>query len=206
MAAKELDTLWDGWVSTLSDSYEKTQAHLEANRVKEARDEFRTRFVPTVKKIYTEAPQTYPTRFAKINDWCAWVRTLYATSLTAERALAGNDSAKAAGLLAALRDHFYNLHRETETLRVNDWIYAFVTAANTGTPAVGELKKMRDSVDKAELSVKAKANGDAFGKAMAEWQATVDAALKDGSLEASELQSIRTASEAFYRAFGVQFE
>ncbi|MGE5611414.1 MAG: hypothetical protein ACM359_19350 [Bacillota bacterium] len=193
-------------MSTLSDSYEKTQAHLDANRAKEAREEFRTRFVPTVKKIYTEAPQTYPTRFAKINDWCAWVRTLYATSLKAERALASNNIAEAKELLAALREHFYSLHRETETLKVNDWIYAFVTAAAKEKPTVGELKKLRDAMDKADLSAKALADDNGFSKAQADWQAKVDAALKDGSLDSSELQLIRASSETFYRAFGVQFE
>ncbi|HEX2971660.1 MAG TPA: hypothetical protein VHP11_04975 [Tepidisphaeraceae bacterium] len=206
MAATELDKLWDGWVSTLSASNEKTLALLDANQAKAARDEFRTRFVPTVKKIYTEAPQTYPTRFAKINDWCSWVKNLYTVSLKADRALAANNTTEATQLLAALREHFYSLHRETETLKANDWIYAFVTASAKEKPTVDELKALRDAVEKAPLSTKAQANADAFNKAKADWLAQVDPVLKGGSLDASKLQSLRTASDTFYRAFGVQFE
>jgi hypothetical protein len=206
VAAQELDKMWDGWMVSLSGSYEKTVELLEAGKAKEAREEFGARFVPTVKKLYTEAPKTYPVRFAKINDWCSWMKNLYTMSLTAEKALSGDDSAGSKKLLAGLRAHFYGLHRETETLRVNDWIYAFVTAAAKEKPSAEELKAVSKSIGTAQPSVKALANADAFSKARSEWLAQVSTILEDGRIDAGELKTLRTTSDGFYRAFGTQFE
>jgi len=191
---------------SLSASYEKTVELLDANKTQEARDEFRTRFVPTVKKLYTEAPKTYPTRFSKINDWCSWAKGLYTMSLSADKVLAGDDAAASKKMLVGLRAHFYGLHRETQTLGVNDWIYAFSLAVAEAKSAPEVLRGLRDKVEKAQLSVKAKGDAGAFNTAKAQWLGTVDPALKDGVIDATELRALRTATEKFYRAFGMQFE
>ena len=191
---------------SLSGSYEKTSDFLEAGKGSEAREEFRVQFVPVVKKLYTEAPKTYPTRFAKFNDWCTWVRKLYVMSMTAEKTLAGGDLAASKKALAELRAHFYGLHRETETLKVNDWIYAFIVAANQDSPDTTELRKLCESVEKAQLSTRAKANAEAFNKAKTRWLAQVRGVLQDGAIAPAEVGTLRSASASFYRAFGMQFE
>jgi hypothetical protein len=162
--------------------------------------------VPTIKKLYTETPKTYPTRFSKINDWCSWAKGLYTMSIAGDKVLAGNDVAASKKTMEGLRAHFYALHRETETLGVSDWIYAFRVAAADAKPTADVLRGLRDKIDKAQLSVKAKGDAGAFNTARAQWLGTVDPALKDGVIDATELRALRTATEKFYRAFGMQFE
>jgi hypothetical protein len=206
VAAQQLDTMWDGWMVSLSASYAKTMELLDANKVREARDEYRMRFVPTVKKLYTEAPKTYPPRFAKINDWCSWAKGLYTMSLAGDKVLAGNDVAASKKTMEGLRAHFYALHRQAETLGVSDWIYAFRVATADAKPTADVLRGLRDKIDKAQLSVKAKVDVEAFRNARAEWLGKVDPILKDGTIDAAELTALRSATEKFYRGFGTLFE
>ncbi len=66
MVANELDTLWDGWMKELSDSYTTTLSLLERNKIDDASEEFQDNFVKTVKNPYSEAATTYPERYDKV--------------------------------------------------------------------------------------------------------------------------------------------
>lgn len=192
--------MWNGWMERLANSYGAVLDHQSAGRTKEAAAEFRANYLQVVKKVFTEAPQTYPTRFSKINDWCTWVAQLYVMSVKTDTALAGN-SADSAKLLEGLRQHFYNLHKETQTLSVSDAIYAFRTEAIAAQPSVEKLKSLKEAVEKAPTSAKARLDGTKFTEAKAKWATVVDAAIADGKVPA-----LREATETFYRAYGIQPE
>jgi len=197
--------MWDAWMVSLSDSYAKVLDELSAGRQKEAAAEFRGHFLQTVKKLYTEASQTYPTRFSKINDWCAWARGLYTLTMQADRALAAS-SPDAPKLIESLRQHFYALHKETDTLSVSDAIYAFRVEAAATSPSIERLKSLRQAVSTARPSVKSRLDNAAFTTAQAKWAKTVDAALQQASLAPADLRTLREATETFYRGYGVQME
>jgi hypothetical protein len=206
VAATELGKMWDGWMVGLSTSYAKTLDLLDNNKGKEAREEFRSQFVPTVKKVYTEAPQTYPPKFSKIDDWCAWVKDFYIMTLKAEKALGSSNPAEARKLLAGIREHLYKLHQETETAAVNDFIFALMSATAKEKPSAQELKALRDKLEKAKLSVKAKSDGDAYVRACKAFLASMDKVLQDQAIDDAELAELRSATASMYRSYGVQFE
>ena len=55
---------------SLSKSYARTLELLDEGKVAEAGANFQKEFVATVKKLYSEAAQTYPLRFKKAENWC----------------------------------------------------------------------------------------------------------------------------------------
>ena len=187
----------------LSGSYEKTAGLLARQQVKDAHDEVRSRLVPAVKKIFSEAATVSPERFGKTADWNGWVKGLYMTSVKAERALAAGQADEAGKLLESMRGQFYDLHRQTETVKAGDLIYGFRLEARKAAPSRVELKVLREMIAKAELS--RKANTEAFAKARQSWTGVVDPILK-GELDAGALKSLREATDAFYAAYGQTLE
>ncbi len=201
-----LNVMWDGWMASLSASYAKTTELLEANKLREASEEYRTHFVPVVKKLYTEASTTYPPRFSKISDWCSWARGLYTMSVSGEKVLAGGNAAACKRAMEGLRAHFHRLHRESDTLGISDWIYAFRLATAGDRPTAETLRGLRDKIEGSQLMVKAKVDIEAFRAARAEWLGKVDPILQDGRIDAAELAKLRDATERFYRGYGTLFE
>ncbi|MCK5644944.1 MAG: hypothetical protein KAJ19_29360 [Gammaproteobacteria bacterium] len=206
LTPKELDILWDSWVTSLSDSYGRTLDLLDSNKPKESAKEFRNGFVKTIKKLYSEASENYPARFSKGRDWSGWARNLYILTRKCENALRETNTDEARTRLASLREHFYKLHEETDTSKSSDLIYAFRKAARKDKPSIDELKPLRDALEKAKPSMKAKAEQEAFREAGMRWAGRIDSILQDGVIEPSELEPLRTATETFYRSFGLQFE
>jgi hypothetical protein len=219
LAATKLDELWDGWAKTLSDSYVRTLRLQEAGETSEASVEFQEEFYTEIKKVYSEAACTAPKRFVDSKDWSAWLRRVYALSVKTNKSLraAANLSegspeaiAKArkdaASGLRALRSCFHVLHTDTKTLKSNDYIYGFYDEVMKETPEVGALETLREAMDKAEFSVSAIADVDAFQEAKAEWASKTDPILADGRIEPSERCLLRRATEVFHRAYGERFE
>jgi len=218
LAAEQLDKLWDGWANTLSGSYVKTVRLLEAGKTVEAAAEFQQGFLTEVRKVYSEAACTAPKRFVGSKDWSAWVRHLYALSVKADRSLRqASDPLEAADArtaaskeamndLLALRRHFYVLHADTNTCRVNDYLFRFYEEVMKDVPAASELKAIRAAMEKAELSVKARTDAKAFQLAQTKWAAEVDRILADGAIRPPELAPLRTATEEFHRAYGEPLE
>jgi hypothetical protein len=218
LAPTKLDDLWDGWAIALSQSHEKTLRLLEAGKNVEAHSEFRERFQVTVREIYGEAAVVSPERFSKSKNWSAWLRHLYALSVTAEKALraparpsdnheesiALRDKAKSP--LEKLRDHFYRLHLETESRKANDYLYAFYKEAMKEHPAVSELKALLVALEKAVSSLKMKDNREMYQKAKDDWTKRIGPILADNIVAPSEIKPLRSATGVFYRAYGMQIE
>jgi hypothetical protein len=91
LASAQLDTLWEGWMNDLSESYATSLDLVEKDKPAEAKDQFSRGFVLTVKKLYSEAGQTYPVRFAKAECWTAWTKKLYVLTRKAEDAFGKGD-------------------------------------------------------------------------------------------------------------------
>jgi len=193
-------------MASLSDSYAQTLELAKGEKWDQATAVYRQQFVPTIKKLYSEAAQTYPVRFKKIDDWCAWTRNLYLLTRKAEAAFADKKPQEALPHLAELRRHIHNMHVATEVLKTNDHIYAFQMETSKDTPAAKALKEARGALDGAQLSAKAKKNLDAYKEAKATWVAAVDPLLADGEIQPGERDALRAATDTFYRAFGIQFE
>lgn len=193
-------------MTDLSASYGKTQALLEAKKLTEAREEYQMVFLPMVKQLYTETAQTYPTRFAKAQHWCDWVKNFYRTSVRLSKVIPGEDAAAIDRQISGIREQFYQLHLETDTRNAGDYGYAFRAALGNDKSTLEELKSLRAAAKTAQPPLKADGDKAAFEKARAEWLAAVDAALKDGMPQGAVREQLRQDTDQFYRAFGTQFE
>jgi hypothetical protein len=205
LAAKQLDEMWDGQVALLNSSYQQTLALLDAGKTTEAYNAFHGSFVPAVKKIYSEAPQTYPQRFSKIDNWCDWIKGLYVGTMKADAALAKADPG-ARKMVDGLREQFYKLHKETGTQKINDFIYALHAASAQDNISIDDLKSLRKSLGEAGASVTTQAQADAFAKARTQYEQKLDAILEDGKVDPAEVQPLRQSTDAIYNAYGIQME
>jgi len=193
-------------MASLGESYVKTLDLVAGDKLGEASGEFKKGFLQPVKKLYSEAAGTYPPRFSKVDDWCAWSKRLYLLTRKAENALRDGQTQQARDELSSLREHFYLLHVEAETQKSNDYIYAFLVKARAEQPDVAELNSIAAMVLNAEPCASTKADLDAYENARSTWSSTVSALLQDNRVEADELEPLRQATEQFYRNFGIQFE
>ena len=191
---------------SLSESYIKTLSLLEEGESAEASREFNRGFVPTVKKLYSEAATTYPTRFSRVDDWCAWTKQLYIFTRRAENAFRDGQTEEALEKLSSLREHFYALHVESQTQKSNDYIYDYLVKTRAEQPAVDELNSILILVGNAEPSAKASADLEAYEKARSTWSDRVAPLLEDGAIVPGEIEMLRQVTEEFYRDFGIQFE
>lgn len=218
MAAKKLDDAWDGWAVALSQSHEKTLRLLDAGKEAEAQSEFRERFLATVREIYSEAAVVSPERFSKSKNWGAWLRHLYALSLSADKALRarlhpsnppheGNAlHDEATSSLERLRDHFYQLRLDTETRNSSDYLYAFHKEAMKEHPAATQLKALFTALDTAPPSLKMKNHCETYDKAKDDWARRIAAILADDIVAPSEIDPLRSATHLLYRSYGMQIE
>lgn len=204
MAAKQLDEVWDSQVAILNTSYASTVNLLDQGKVKEAAAEFHANFAQAVKKLYSEAPSTYPERFSKIDDWCSWIKNLYVTSAKADKALAAGNGAEAKKLLGSMRDSFYKLHQETQTQKAPDVAYAIYLESLKDAPDAAAIKALDAKLAEAKPAASAKSGECA--NARAEYDKAVAPLLSDGKLDASELPALRSAAKALYKSCGMQFE
>ena len=193
-------------MSSLATSYLKTLVCLEDGKLNEATLEYRKGYLANVKKLYSEAAKTYPVRFSKAESWCVWTKKLYVLSRQTENVLNTWDSEKALKLLEELRKHFYALHKETETFHCNDLIYEFRTEATKSEPSKEQLERIMKQLEKAEPSYIARKKANEYTEAKNAWKKAITPLLDDGQIDSSEQDSFRKASEAFYRAFGIQYE
>jgi hypothetical protein len=218
LAAEQLDKLWDGWANALSGSYVKVLPLMELGKTREASAEFQQGFLTEIRKVYSEAACTAPKRFVGSKDWSAWVRHLYALSVKTDRSLRqAADSFESADArtaaskeamndLLALRRHFYVLHADTNTCRVNDYLFRFYEEVMKDVPAASELKAIRAAMDKADLSIKAKSDPNLFLLAKGKWTAEVHRILADGTIQPEEIATLRAATTQLYRAYGEPLE
>lgn len=218
MAAKKLNDAWDGWAVALSQSHEKTLRLLEAGKKAEAHSEFRERFLATVREVYSEAAVVSPERFSKSKNWNAWLRHLYALSVSADKALrAGLHPSnlplegnaihdEATSPLEKLRDHFYQLRFDTESRKSNDYLYAFHKEAMNEHPAASELRGLLTALEKAPPSLQMKDNREMYQKAKDDWARQIAAILADDIVAPSEIEPLRAATRLLYRAYGMQIE
>jgi hypothetical protein len=218
LAAKKLNDAWDGWAAALSQSHEKTLRLLEAGKKAEAHSEFRERFLATVREVYSEAAVVSPERFSKSKNWNAWLRHLYALSVTAEKALrtgvlssekpSENTASRdeAISTLEKLRAHFYELRFETDTQKSNDYLYAFHRETMKEHPEASQLKVLFAALEKAVPSLRMKDNPEMYQKAKDDWAKQIAPIVVDDTVAPSEIEPLRAATCLFYRAYGMQIE
>ena len=92
----------------LAESHPKTLALLNDGKVEEAALEYRSEYLASIKKLYSEAAKTYPVRFSKAEHWCVWTKELYILSRKIEEALKKKDSE---GALKLVFPHYQMIDR-----------------------------------------------------------------------------------------------
>jgi len=193
-------------MSSLGEGCLKTLDCMDKGNLKQAELEYRKGYMANVKKLYAEAGSTYPLSFSKAEHWCVWTKKLYVLSRQTEEVLKKQDSKQAMKLLGQIRRHFYQLHEETGTFHCNDLIYEFYTEAAQPKSSEEQLQKIIKQLEKAEPSCIAKKKAKEYAKAKDTWQKAITTLLDDGEIDSSERDTLRKASEVFYRAFGTQYE
>jgi len=193
-------------MNDLSESYATSLDLLEQDKSAEAKDQFRRGFVMTVKKLYSEAGQTYPVRFAKSECWSAWTKKLYIVTRKAEIAFGKGDLDQARILLPELRRHFYDLHKSVGQQKSNDNIYAFLVMLDDEKLSADKLKSALEAVETAELALKAKAETEVYSQVKTSWKQQVESVLSSGKLDKDQRDQLRVSTAALYGAYGIQFE
>ena len=186
--------------------YATTTSLLGTGKVDEATKRYSKECVSTIKELYAKAGTTYPVRFAKHKDWCTWTRRAFVLARNAETALQGKKVEEATTSLAALREHYHQLHTGAQLLTSNDLIYAFWSEVAKPGPDPKVLNTLRRDIPKADLSIQAKARKSAYTAALTRWQDVARPILRDGTLAEGELGPLRTATDTFRNAFGMSFE
>jgi len=190
----------------LGEGYLKTLDCLDKGNLEQAEKEYRKGYMANVKKLYAEAGSTYPLRFSKADHWCVWTKKLYVLSRQTEEVLKKRNSEQALDMLEQVRRHFYQLHEETGTFHCNDLVYEFYTETAQPKPSEDQLQKIMKQLEKAEPSCIAKEKAELYANAKSAWQTAVTPLLNDGEIDSSERDSLRKATDTFYRAFGIQYE
>ncbi|MCP4642738.1 MAG: hypothetical protein GY851_19990 [bacterium] len=194
---------------SLSGSLAKTIALLEEDKPAEAAQEYKRRFVPTMKKLYSEAAEVYPVRFSKAKEWCAWTKRLYIWTRKAEDTLTRTEKGETDGavpFLLVFREYFFVLHEETGQLACGDHIYLFYKELLQKSPKMAVLKKAVAGLEKAKPSMKAKGGAEAYAKAKAAWLDQVSPVLDAGALGSAEVAQLVEMTKPFFMAYGLPFE
>ena len=190
----------------MSKSYVATLDLLEDGEQAQAYEEFRLRFVPTVKRLYSEAAQVHPVRFTGIDDWCAWSRKLYILAQKAQDAMEAGDFEEAELLLGDIRYHFYALHDQTNTRKANDTIFAFQRHLEGDALDAARLNALREEMATAAVPAAAGSRKDDFEAMRAKWTKKADGALSDDGIRRFRRRGLRKATERFYNDFGLLLE
>jgi len=190
----------------LSLSYLATLDLLEQDKVDEAAKEYTRGFVAPMKKLYSEAAETYPLRFSKMDEWCKWTKRVYIWTRRTEETFKKNEPEKAAEYLPLFREYFYVLHEKAKVLKSNDHIYAFHKELGADEPSLDALRSVLEALEEAEPSMKAEADEDTYRQAKAKWRDQVTPILEAESLTPGQLDQLRQITTPFYRDLGIQFE
>lgn len=193
-------------MQSMSVGWAQTSALLDEGKTAEAALVFRKDVAATVKKLYSEAGDTYPVRYGqKVECWSAWAKQVYVLTRKAEAAFAENDAAGARKQMMALREHFYTLHAESDLLGANDHIYRFMALLGENEPSLASLRETEDLIRHADAAPRTGANTDGFTSARDAWLAAVSPML-EGDWTPEKKAQLRDATLSFYQAYGVQFE
>lgn len=190
----------------MSKSYVATLDLLEDGEQAQAYEEFRLRFVPTVKRLYSEAARVHPVRFTGIDDWCAWSRKLYVLAQKAQDTMEAGDFEEAKLLLGDIRYHFYALHDQTNTRKANDIIFAFQRYLEGDAPDAAQLDALREEMASAAVPAAAGSRKGEFEAMRAKWVKKADGALTNDGIRRFRRRGLRKATERFYEDFGLLLE
>jgi hypothetical protein len=211
LAAEELDGMWDKWSPELEVTHRRTLQLLDKGEKAEAYREYRDNFHEVVKVICEEAEVVAPARFSSYPSWSAWLRHLNALSAKTTKALRlnarkSNANDKVAKALERLREHFYKLALKTKTRKCNDYIYAFYKESMNEEPDIEQLKKLRNALEHAAPSIKAKADQETYQKARQAWSDKINPLLADSKISPAERKPLRNVTESFLNTYGIQVQ
>jgi hypothetical protein len=206
LAAAQLDKNWDDWTTQLTESYAQSLELLDEGKTEEAVYTYRSRFLLTVKQLFSEAADVYPLRFENTICWTDWTKKLYQLSHKAEGALKAGEIDEARDLLLELRRHFYDLHNQCDLIKNNDALFAVMEMLNREDVTAKQITEAVDVLLAAEPCRKAKAENEAYGQTLNQWLAEVKPILEKDNLSENDRARFRDITQPFYKLYALQFE
>jgi hypothetical protein len=203
LAANDLQTVWDAQVPTLNKSYTATIDLLMANKTSDAYAEFHANFVPAIKKVFSEAATSSPERFKSAEDWTAWVRSLYIATIRIDGVLAKGNATDAQLLLNRVHNDFYDLHRQTNTLKANDLAFALNAEVNQANPDLDKVKKLAGQLASAPCPAGSTLQPEQWQSAQTSFAGKINPALKSPN---PDLGVLREAAKSMCDTVGKQLE
>jgi len=208
-----LDSLYQDCAVSLSASYRNVILLLDAGKTADAAKEFKTSFVPEVKKFYSESAETAPQRYLKDCNWNAEIKDLYLqTQKTADFLDKGNVKNSRAGL-ESLREFFYKLHTDNKINLASDAIYAFKKeldrASAKGSLTKGELVtlgSLESGVLSAAPSVRIKSEKVQFDTKAKAWTEEVNKIFSLSVVDKGQIKKLKDITNGFYLEYGMDFE
>ena len=213
MDSTRLDSLYQDCAVSLSASYRKVILLFDAGKTADAAKEFKTSFVPEVKKFYSESAETAHQRYLKDGNWNAEIKDLYLqTQKTADFLDKGNVKTSRTGL-ESLREFFYKLHTDNKINFASDAIYAFKKQLDrvslNGSLTKGEiaaLGSLKSGVLSAAPSVRIKAEKAQFDAKAKAWSEEVNKILSLPAADTKQVKKLKEITDGFYIAYGMDFE
>ncbi len=206
MAAAQLDRNWDTWTARLTEGYAQTLLLLEEDQPDEAIQQYRTGVAFTVKQLFSEAADVYPLRFEGAVCWSDWTRQLYRLTIRTEQAFAAGKLEEAVVLLTELRRHFYELHRQCNSVKRSNALFAVMDVMNMEDAGAQAIAEAVELLLRADSSQEAEEEDDAYQQARDHWLAQVRPALAHTPFTDNDRLVMRQATAPFYKAYGLRFE
>ena len=186
---------------------------LNEGEISNAAKEFRTVFVPEVRKFYLESAQTAPKRYLDDCSWNEKVRNLYVLTLRTAIYLNGGNVQNSRAGLESLREFFYKLNTDNKIYLAGDAIYAFRKELNRASTKgilteaeIAALNSLKSNIFQAEPSAAMKAEKEKYEAEAKVWQDKADRILSLSSISENQIKQLQEATGDFYLKYGMDFK
>ena len=113
---------------------------------------------------------------------------------------------EAVALLTELRRHFYELHRQCNSVKRSNALFAVMDVMDMEDAGAQAIAEAVEFLLRAASSQEAEEEDDAYQQARDHWLAQVRPVLARTPFTDNDRLLIRQATASFYRTYGLQFE
>jgi len=208
-----LDAVYESCVSKLSASYVKVCGLLDGGEVDSAASEFKSNFVPEVKRLSSELGKAAPRRYIRDMKWCSKVTDLRMLTDLAQKSLESGDEKTSRRDLKSIRNFFLYLHTGNRIKLSNDGIYTFKKwvgkipdEGGLTEDRIEMLRIMKANIQMSVVAGRAKEDEAAFSDDLKEWSAEVENILKEKPSHSEHIAKLKTIANEFYQKYGIDLE
>lgn len=213
MDSARLDTLYSQCTVKLSDSYRKTVLLLDAGKTADASSEFKTSFVPEIKKFYSESAETPPRRYLVDCNWNEKIKNLYVLTQKTAGYLDKGDVKNSGDGLASIREFFYKLNADNKIFTAGGAVYAFRKEVDMISSKksllkgdVAALNSLKSKIFEVAASSPPKTGKEQFEADAKAWDEQASKLLSALPVDAVRIKKLKEITDGFYLKYGMNLE